>query len=78
MELQGTIIHRWLQSKIESGKGAQAIVPEVETLMQSANQTSFLYTMAILLWRKVRALSLIISRYDTYMFSLGKRLRLSV
>eukprot|EP00092_Neocalanus_flemingeri_P016179 GFUD01017511.1.p1 GENE.GFUD01017511.1~~GFUD01017511.1.p1 ORF type:complete len:1648 (+),score=501.50 GFUD01017511.1:169-5112(+) len=51
-ELQGTIIHRWLESKIESGKGAQSIVPDVETLMQSANQTSFLYTMAILLWRK--------------------------
>jgi len=52
VELQGSIIHRWLESKIEGGKGAQAIILDVETLMQSANQTSFLYTMAILLWRK--------------------------
>jgi len=51
-ELQGTIIKRWLESKIESGKACMAIVPDVETLMQSANQTSFLYTMAIQLWRK--------------------------
>jgi len=51
-ELQGSIIHRWLESKIESGKGSQAIILDVETLMQSANQTSFLYTMSILLWRK--------------------------
>lgn len=52
-ELQESIIHRWLESKIDSGKGVKAISMDVETLMQSANQTSFLYNMAILLWRKV-------------------------
>jgi len=51
-ELQESIIHRWLESKIDSGKGVKAISMDVETLMQSANQTSFLYNMAILLWRK--------------------------
>ena len=53
LELQDTIIQRWLDSKIESGKGPQSIILDVETLMKSANQTQFLYNMAILLWRKV-------------------------
>jgi len=52
LELQDTIIQRWLDSKIESGKGPQSIILDVETLMKSANQTQFLYNMAILLWRK--------------------------
>ena len=75
-ELQGSIIHRWLESKIESGKGSQAIILDVETLMQSANQTSFLYTMAILLWRKVMMRITSLNRLIRICFSLVRMWRL--
>ena len=52
-DLQSSIIQRWLDSKLENGKGSQYIVYDIEVLMKSANQTSFLYKIAILLWRKV-------------------------
>lgn len=50
-QLQTDIIERWLLAK--SGLELEALMPDINTLVSSATQTSFLYSFAILLWRKV-------------------------
>ena len=50
-ELQSSIIERWLVS--QSGDNLQSLLPDINTLVSSASQTSFLYNLAIVLWRKV-------------------------
>ena len=51
--LQTEIIERWLLAKSEAGQDLESLMPDVNTLLSSATQTSFLYSLAILLWRKV-------------------------
>ena len=50
-QLQTDIIERWLLAK--SGLELEALMPDINTLVSSATQTSFLYSFAILLRRKV-------------------------
>ena len=51
--LQPDIIERWLVLKSESGKDLESLLPDINTLVSSATQNSFLYNLAIVLWRKV-------------------------
>ena len=52
-QLQTGIIKRWLETQVGEGKSLQELLPDVETLVKSATQTSFLYTMAWHLWQKM-------------------------
>ena len=52
-QLQTGIIKRWLETQVGEGKTLQQLLPDVETLVKSATQTSFLYTMAWHLWQKM-------------------------
>ena len=52
-DLQLAIIQRWLQSMAAGGLSLANIIPDVETVTKTANQTSFLYNLGITLWRKV-------------------------
>ena len=51
--LQSNIIERWLSAKSEAGLDLESLIPDINVLVSSATQTSFLYSFAILLWRKV-------------------------
>ena len=51
----GSIIERWLLNKSESGTDLESLLPDINTLVSSATQNSFLYHLAIVLWRKVSA-----------------------
>ena len=52
-QLQAGIIKRWLETQMGEGKSLQELLPDIETLVKSATQTSFLYTMAWHLWQKM-------------------------
>ena len=51
--LQANIIERWLLAKSEAGLNLESLLPDINSLVSSATQTSFLYSLAIILWRKV-------------------------
>ena len=46
-----SIIERWLLNKSESGTDLESLLPDINTLVSSATQNSFLYHLAIVLWR---------------------------
>ena len=50
-DLQQSIIQRWMKNG--PGVGIENMSSDIDTLMKSANQTSFLYNLAIVLWREV-------------------------
>ena len=52
-QLQADIIERWLLAKSEAGLELESLMPDINTLVSSASQTSFLYSLASQLWRKV-------------------------
>ena len=52
-QLQTSIIKRWLEAQVGDGKSLPDLLPDVETLVKSATQTSFLYTIAWHLWQKM-------------------------
>ena len=52
-ELQTGIIRRWLECQLLEGKSLPALLPDIQTLVKSATQTSFLYSMAWHLWQKM-------------------------
>ena len=52
-ELQTGIIRSWLESQLEDGRTLPALLPDIQTLVKSATQTSFLYSMSWHLWQKM-------------------------
>ena len=52
-QLQQVIIDRWLEANIETEAKLESSLPDIETLVSSANQTYFLYSLGISLWKKV-------------------------
>ena len=64
-QLQHDIIDRWMSSL--SCSSLESCLPDVETLVSSANQTTFLYYMATVLWEKVKSTKYSLVLHFNYM-----------